>query len=301
MKKVLLICVVIATVLVAVLPSIVYADTSHDQSQCNQGNQGKKYAIVVGISNYPGDLNVLQGGLDLFYADNDAQAVQTALINNGFNPRDISVLVNRQATKDAILDKINDIRNEVRPGDEVVFYFSGHSVIPEVDTPGFPDVVAGLWPASAPSGSDVGMLTWGDNGKTAVLFDTTLQKAFAGFKTSHILFGFDCCWSGRFTEEAGPGRIVVAATGSDPADIAGEYGKAYASLGLGPLPGVGWMNEGLLTYFFVVKELDRGNVSVEQAFNYAQGVIASLTQQFSAFGIDEIPVMIDNSGGNFHL
>jgi hypothetical protein len=100
------------------------------------------------------------------------------------------------------------------------------------------------------------------------------------------------------------------ASGSASDDIAGEYGQAYVSLGVGPIPGIGWMNEGIFTYFFVVQELTEGLtpnlngdkvISVEEAFDYTQYVLSQYTSLMSSFGLNEVPVMIDESGGNFHL
>jgi hypothetical protein len=154
------------------------------------------------------------------------------------------------------------------------------------------------------------LLVWGDNGQPVVIFNTELQQAFSGYKTDRIVLGFDSCWAGRFSDVAGPGRVVVMASGSASDDIAGEYGQAYASLGVGPIPGIGWMNEGIFTYFFVVQEVTEGLapnlngdkvISVEEAFDYTQYVLSQYTSLMSSFGLNEVPVMIDESSGNFHL
>ncbi len=303
MKRLIMLSIVLTMLVSLLLPATAYAAGGN---QSDNGNSDK-YAVIVGISDYPGPLNVLQGGLDLFYADDDANAMKTALISQGFKPGNISVLLNSLATKETILDKIDEVRDEAGSNDEVVFYFAGHSVISETQ---FPDPVAGLWPSSAPTDSDIGMLVWGDDGQPAIIFDTELQQAFSDFETNRIVLGFDSCWAGRFDEVAGPGRVVIMASGSTPDAIVGEYGNAYSFFGIGPLPQIGWMNQGLFTYFFAVKGLTQKQapdmdgdkvVSVQEAFLYAQYILTQWSGQFAGFGLNEIPVIIDGSNGDFHL
>jgi uncharacterized caspase-like protein len=131
MKKIIVISIVLAILTALLVPATASADTGikGNQDDCN-GNVNK-YAIIVGISNYPEPLNVLQGGLDLFYAAKDAYAMRTALIDHGFKPENILMLTDRQATDKNIMDQIYKVRDEAGPHDEVVFYFSGHSVIPD--------------------------------------------------------------------------------------------------------------------------------------------------------------------------
>jgi len=307
MKRIVVFSIVLAMLVSLLMPVAAYAaDGNNNGNQGNGNNNNEKYAIIIGVSDYPGPLNVLQGGLDLFYADDDANAMRTALVTQGFRPGNISVLVNSNATKENILDKIHEVRDEAGKNDKVVFYFAGHAVIPEAQ---FPSPVAGLWPNNAPTVSDIGIVVWGEDGQTAIVFDKELQQAFSGFKTNRIVFGFDTCWAARFNEVAGPGRVVIMASGSTPDAITGEYGEAYAMFGIGPLPGIGWMNQGFFTYFFAVQGLTQkkapdtnGNkvISVQEAFNYAQPILTQWSSQFAGF-INEIPVMIDGSNGDFHL
>ena len=82
---------------------------------------GAKYAIIVGISDYPGTAN------DLQYCDDDAQDMYNALTTlYGYNSNNIHLLLNMDASFTAIRDAINDIKSKAVAGDEVVFFFSGH-------------------------------------------------------------------------------------------------------------------------------------------------------------------------------
>ena len=342
MKKYLLTSLVIAMVLMAVLPTVAYAKPGDDLSNNgieilkknppkdlkNLGQQikdfvashgkkhsppptpgvigpsakGERYAIVIGINDYPGPDSVLTGGLDLFYAVNDTQAVSDMLVGvAGYKPQNVIVLTDRNATKSAILNQISTLKKKVKSNDEVVFYFSGHSAK-------YTDKVV---PNCIHYGDKVGMLVWANDlneSNPAVLWDRELKAAFDGFKTDRIVFGFDCCYAGGFNELASPGRIVLmAADGKD--GISAEYGPAYAAIGAGEIPGLGWINQGLFTYFFVIQGLTwglgdsnaDGIVTVEEAFNYAQPILTQMTQDYSSMGLDEIPIMIDLFWGDLKL
>lgn len=302
MKRLLAITVVLAVLTSLLVPASAFAKGPGGP------HEGEKYAIVIGISNYPGPNSVLKGGLDLFYADDDARAVKDMLGQHGFGSNNIVMIADGRATKQAILQQIEKVAEEAHPGDEVVFYFSGHAVIPEAE---FPDPVASLWPGDAPAGSDVGMLVWNnDHTTTDVVFDTELQAAFSEFPSSvQIMFGFDSCWAGRFEEIEGPGRFVAMASGSGADAIAGEYGKAYKAFGMGALPGIGWMDQGIFTYFFAVQgltwnlapDLDGdGVISVEEAFFYAQVCVGAFSDNSGGL-LKEYPIYDDETDGDFHL
>lgn len=262
--------------------------------------KGERYAIIIGINDYPGPDSVLAGGLDLFYAVNDAQAVSNMLVGvEGYKPQNIIMLTDRDATKSGILNQISALKKKVKSNDEVVFYFSGHSA----------KYSGKAVPAFSRFGDKVGMLVWANDlneSNPVVLWDRELKAAFDGFRTDRIVFGFDCCYAGGFNELAAPGRIVLmAADGQD--GISAEYGPAY-----GPeIPELGPCQDGLFTYFFVVMGLTYGMadsngdgiVTVEESFNFTQPILTGFTQQAQAMGqtMDEIPIMIDLFWGELKL
>ncbi|MBY8985463.1 MAG: caspase family protein [Candidatus Lokiarchaeota archaeon] len=79
------------------------------------------YAIVVGISDYPGTT------ADLNYCDDDAQAVYSMLINDyNFKPENILYLQDSSATKDAISNAFDQVASQINEDDVFFFYYSGH-------------------------------------------------------------------------------------------------------------------------------------------------------------------------------
>jgi len=79
------------------------------------------YAIIIGISNYPGYSN------DLSYCDDDAIAVYNMLINDfNFKSENIIYLQDSSATKANINNAFNSIASVINPQDIFFFYYSGH-------------------------------------------------------------------------------------------------------------------------------------------------------------------------------
>lgn len=79
----------------------------------------KKYAILIGINDYP-QVRKLKGGI------NDIALMQDLLIKRGFLKGNIKLLPNEKATKSSIEQSLKDLVYSVNAGDIVVIHFSGH-------------------------------------------------------------------------------------------------------------------------------------------------------------------------------
>ncbi|MCG2826852.1 MAG: caspase family protein, partial [Thermoplasmatales archaeon] len=79
-----------------------------------------KYALLIGIEDYP-------GGGDLDYTIDDVYDMCDVLINNCyFDPANIRVLTDANATKTNIQNNITWLASNAKPDDVVLFLFSGH-------------------------------------------------------------------------------------------------------------------------------------------------------------------------------
>ncbi|NET05033.1 MAG: DUF4384 domain-containing protein [Symploca sp. SIO2B6] len=85
----------------------------------------RKLALLVGINKYPQNQ---RGFSDLQGCVNDVELQQQLLIHRfGFNPKDIKILTDAQANRNGILTAFQEhLINQAKPGDVVVFHFSGH-------------------------------------------------------------------------------------------------------------------------------------------------------------------------------
>ncbi len=78
-------------------------------------------ALLVGINDYPGTQNDLQGCV------NDITNVYDILVKHfGFAPSDIVMLSNSRARRAAILEGVKSLVAGARDGDSLVFHYSGH-------------------------------------------------------------------------------------------------------------------------------------------------------------------------------
>ena len=214
-------------------------------------SSGDKYAIIIGISDYPGDEN------DLQYSDDDAQDINEALTTlYGYSPSNIHLLLDMDASFTAIQDAIDDIKSKAVAGDEVVFFFSGHGANGKADD-------------GDREKTDEAIVSHDGNpsGSLIAIWDGELREWFADFNTSRIIFTFDSCLAGGMTDLKATGRVINMACS--------ERGVAYE--------GALWEN-GQFTYFFVdqgmlASQADRydhdnnaisPDVTIEEAFDYAK-------------------------------
>jgi len=214
------------------------------------GTGANKYAIVIGISNYPGEAN------DLQYSDDDAQDIYNALTTlYGYSSDNIHLLLDMGANYNAIKAAVNDIEEKEVAGDEVLFFFSGHGASGKADDGDKEKVDEAI---VAHDGSNL-----------VYIWDGELKEWFADFNTSRIIFIFDSCLAGGMTDLKAPGRVINMACS--------ERGVSYES--------DSWQN-GQFTYYFVDKGMlddladiydhdedtilpEATDVTIEEAFDYA--------------------------------
>ncbi len=223
-----------------------YAATGVLGEECT----GEKYAIIVGISDYPGT------GNDLNYSDDDADDMYAALTGYGYTAGNIHLLKDLDASFGNIQGAISDIKGKEGEGDEVVFFFSGHGA-------------RGLAMDDDKEKIDEAIVSHdgSESGELAYIWDGQLRDWFAGFDTSRIIFVFDTCLAGGMTDVKGAGRVINMATT--------ESGTAYED--------DQWGN-GQFSYYFVDEGMRQGladkydhdndantqDVTVEEAFDYAK-------------------------------
>ena len=207
---------------------------------------GNKYAIIVGISDYPGAAN------DLEYCDDDANDMSNALTGlYGYNSSNIHLLIDVDATFTAIRDAINATKSQAVAGDEVVFFFSGHGTNGRANDGDMEK-------------TDEAIVAHNRSNLVAI-WDGQLKDWFAGFKTQRIIFIFDSCLAGGMTDLKADGRVINMACS--------ESGLSYED--------GSWQN-GQFTYYFVDQGMLAGeadtydniagiaDVTIEEAFDYAK-------------------------------
>jgi len=144
---------------------------------------GEKYALVVGVSDYPGTL------LDLPLVAADVRAVTAMLTGTlGFAPENLRVLESEQATRGAILDGITGFLGQAGANDVALFYYSGHGTR-------LKDNVAVTGPADPESDDRDEALVAHDQ----LLVDDEISHALNSIGAGRVLVLFDSCHSGDAT------------------------------------------------------------------------------------------------------
>jgi hypothetical protein len=96
--------------------------------------RSRERALLVGINAYPAADDKLEGCV------NDVFLVSSVLQECGFPPESIRACLDGRATAKAIKERLEWLLDDPRPGDERVFYYSGHgATIPEYGANAEPD------------------------------------------------------------------------------------------------------------------------------------------------------------------
>jgi len=154
-------------------------------------NAPRKLALLVGINEYPGNL-ALKGCV------NDVRLQKELLIHRfGFKDNDILTLTDKQATRKGILTAFEDhLIKQAKPGDVVVFHFSGHGsrvVDPDRDSPDGLNSTFIPIDSQLPPGFPV------SGGQVQDIMGHTLFLLMYALKTDNVTVVLDSCHSGGGT------------------------------------------------------------------------------------------------------
>ena len=158
----------------------------------------RKLALLVGINKYQQGIRPLRGCL----TDVDMQR-ELLLHRFGFNSQDIVALTDEKANRQNILDTFeNHLIKQAKPGDVVVFHFSGHGSRVIDPDPINPDGINGtMMPYDRYSQNP------GDAGKVRDIMGRTLFLLMYALETENVTAVLDSCHSGGGTR----GNLVVRA------------------------------------------------------------------------------------------
>lgn len=172
---------ILALLLLLLLPAI-----------CLAIEKPQKKALIVGVNEYSADPR----RYNLEGCENDADMMKQLLIYRfDFDPKDIKVIKSRNAT-------LGDIRREMenhlikgtKPGDLVVFFYSGHGTRVPEKIQGYSS--DGYEEAICPSDA----VPVKNNAKN-VLFDVDIGDLLEKIPTDNIVVILDCCFSGTATKD----------------------------------------------------------------------------------------------------
>ncbi|MEH1788570.1 MAG: caspase family protein [Nostoc sp.] len=148
----------------------------------------RKLALLVGINEYSDPIPALKGCV------NDVLLQKELLIYRfGFKPEDIRILTDKQATRQGILTAFEEhLIKQAKPGDVVVFHYSGHGSQVEDRDRDSPD---GLNSTFVPIDSEYSVL----GGPVQDIMGHTLFLLMYALKTDNVTVVLDSCHSGGGT------------------------------------------------------------------------------------------------------
>lgn len=214
-----------------------------------------KWAVVIGIADYRGRLN------DLWHPDEDAIEMREALITKyGFPEENIQMLLNKEATAQAIVDAIRWLALNEDAESTVVFFFCGHGTR-ALDSKGWDDDVEADGYDESIVTTDMYVLP--DGLSTTYV---TLGNEFANFESQKFALVFGSCYSGGMFDDdddlQASGRVICSACKAD------QYGWDYLELG-NTLFGYYFVDEAVLQGLAEGLNVSGDGVSMEEALDYA--------------------------------
>jgi hypothetical protein len=181
---------------------------------------GQRHALLIGVGRYSHLPKATLEGPPF-----DVEGLRDVLSRRwGFDPANISTLLDEQATKTAILSAIDDLASRTRPGDFVFIYFSGHGTS-GYDTAfkdaGLDGGTGALVPADFKSTARADLknrLIIGSRDLRPLLLKLAGQR--------EVLVAFDSCFSGNAARAVfAPGQARYLS----PADLVTPEGRGVAA------------------------------------------------------------------------
>src|SRR5688572_1933806 len=164
-------------------------------------NAQEKYAVLVAVDNYyqsPG----VKHHASLSGCVNDAKAIKGLLENRfGFDPLHIYTLYDVNATKRKVINQLRVVFQKCKPGDAVVFFFSGHGVWMTNETLMGDPIKRGM--SQAIVMNDLYSPGW-----DCLMRDETLKEIFNQFVDKKIIVTsiLDCCYSANLMMHPGASK-----------------------------------------------------------------------------------------------
>lgn len=165
-------------------------------------SHAEKIALIIAIGTYPEN-----SGWHTISSENDIHYIKGALIRQGFNPKNITIIKNEQCTEKGIDIAITDLLDRSDKGDVVFVHYSGHGQ-QIIDDDG--DEIDGLDEAIVPYDSNHSFDSDGYKGEKLIRDDNIEQYAFKLRKKigkkGQLIWLFDSCHSGTATRGREKGK-----------------------------------------------------------------------------------------------
>jgi hypothetical protein len=159
------------------------------------GDPKGRYALLVGIEDYQGIANNLNGPVA------DARLMGRILVERyGFAPANVIYITDREATREHVAEAFLRHLGQAGPEGVAVFYYSGHGMQMEENLA----LTGNLDPE--PDNVDEALFMWGADGRGGIVLDDELGFLANSLRTDRVLMIMDACFSGTGTRGAAGGQ-----------------------------------------------------------------------------------------------
>lgn len=157
------------------------------QAPLSAVREPRRRALLVGINDYPDPAAQLHGCV------NDVFLLSAVLQECAFEAEDIRLVLNERATAEGIMERLHWLLDDAAPGDELVFFYSGHGA--QLPTYGEGDQIDRRDETLVPWDFD-----WSP--ETSITDDTIFEFYSQLPYETKLLMMFDCCHSGGVHRDA---------------------------------------------------------------------------------------------------
>lgn len=170
------------------------------------GDPAGKYALLVGIDDYPGTGNDLRGPVE------DARIMERVLTERfGFAPENVVTLNDDDATRENIANGILQHLGQAGPDGVAVFFYSGHGMQVGQNI----GLTGALDPEPAGEG-DEALYIYGYDEESTALLDEEIGYLIETIGAGRTLVAVDACFSGEITRAAGDAPQTKIVSLDDP-------------------------------------------------------------------------------------
>lgn len=170
------------------------------------GDPAGKYALLVGIDDYPGTGNDLRGPVE------DARIMERVLTQRfGFAPENVLTLNDDEATRENIANGILQHLGQAGPDGVAVFFYSGHGMQVGQNI----GLTGALDPEPAGEG-DEALYIYGYDEESTALLDEEIGYLIETIGAGRTLVAVDACFSGEITRASGDAPQTKIVSLDDP-------------------------------------------------------------------------------------
>ncbi|MEA5504709.1 caspase family protein [Halotia wernerae UHCC 0503] len=244
----------------------------------------RKLALLVGINQYINGIPPLSGCV------NDVLMQQELLTYRfGFNRQDILTLTDQQATRQNILTAFEEhLIKQAKPGDVVVFHFSGHgSRVQDPDR----DPPDGLNSTFVPVDGDLPLGYPIIGGSVQHIMGHTLFLLMSALQTENVTVVLDCCHSGGGTRGIFRVRSVDGGDLIFPSQVELDYQRQWLGrLGMSPQDFIQKRRQNIAKGV-AIASARRGQLAADVPFkDFSAGAFSYLFTQYLWQRVDNQPV-----------